>query len=285
MSEKIYEMVTDKICELLEKGEIPWHKPWKGSGKEPQNMVSKKPYRGINSFILSCLGSTPYWLSYKQCQEKGGNVRKGERGTPVIFWKWLEVDDKESGEKKRIPLLRYYTVFNASQCDGITIPDPEDDKQIDFEPLEHCEKVVESMPKRPTIRHDEQRAFYRPSTDHVNMPRPDTFSKEEFYYNVLFHELGHSTGHESRLGRKQAGEWSRFGDNAYSQEELVAEMTAAFLSAHCAIEMQTIENSAAYIKSWLKVLRNNKKLLISAAGQAQKASDFILGKTFEEAPA
>ena len=284
-----YQIMTDRICGLLEKGEIPWRRPWKqNGGLMPRNLKSGKEYRGINVFYLACAGfSSPYWLSYKQAEDFKLQVRKGEHGFPVVFWKWLNVKDGKTGQDKRIPLLRYYTVFNVEQCDGIDnlpaskIP-ARHDVPLAFAPIERCETVVAGYQNPPTVRTGESRAYYRPSMDLVNMPPRETFESVEAYYSVLFHELGHSTGHESRLKRDGITDPAMFGSHEYSKEELVAEMTAAFLSGHCAIDGATVENSAAYIQGWLKRLRNDKSLLVSAAAQAQRAADLILGKRFDD---
>jgi antirestriction protein ArdC len=281
MGNKVYEIITEKIIEKLEKGEVPWHQPWIGG--YPKNLISKKEYRGINVFLLGCQKySSPYWVSYKQAQELGGNVRKGEHGTRVVFWKQLNVKDKDTEEEKMIPLLRYYTVFNLDQCEGIDEKRiPQTDIRQNFQPIDACERVVNGMQKRPDIRFEELRAYYHPGGDFVNMPKKETFDKEEFFYAVLFHELGHSTGHEKRLHRKAQGDWSPFGSESYSKEELVAEMTAAFLCGTCQIENTTIDNSAAYIKSWLKKLKDDPKMVVLAGAQAQRASDYILGVTYD----
>lgn len=275
----VYEIVTDRIIELLEKGVVPWHKPWtEGSNQMPLNLVSKKAYRGLNVWLLSCSGySSPYWVSYKQAQELGGSVRKSEKSTMVVYWKMLETEDKATKEKKTIPMLRYYNVFNVSQCDGINVPDTETQIKNDFNPIEEAEKIVSNMPNRPTLTHSEQRAWYRRDTDVVNMPQKETFTGEAEYYSTLFHELVHATGHESRLGRFQNQVSNRFGDSNYAKEELVAEMGASYLCGMAGIVDRTIDNSAAYIANWLKALKNDKKLVVSAAGKAHSAADFILG--------
>jgi antirestriction protein ArdC len=281
---KVEEIITARIMEKLEQGTVPWHKPWAG-GEYPKNLITKREYRGVNVFILSAMGhGSPFWLSFKQAQELGGCVRKGEKGCPVVFWKWLNKKDENGAiTEDKFPMLRYYTVFNVNQIDGI------DEKKIpalvqkynELEKIEQCEAVVMAMPKRPEISHKEQRAYYMPSRDFVNMPKMESFDGSEEYYSTLFHELTHSTGHESRLNRKGVdcpdGSWSSFGSTPYAKEELVAEMGAAFLCGHCQIENKTIDNSAAYIKSWLKKLKDDSKMVIMAAAQAQKASDFILG--------
>lgn len=274
----VYQIVTDRIIDLLEQGVVPWHKPWAG-GRDaaPANLVSKKPYRGLNVWLLGSMGySSPYWVSFKQCQELGGQVRKGEKSTLVVYWKMLETIDKDTKEKKVIPMLRYYNVFNVTQCDNLKYPEIEDVKVNDFNAIAEAEKIVANMQKSPVITHNEQRAYYRRDTDLVNMPVKESFGKEEEYYNTLFHELTHATGHESRLGRFQ-DKVNRFGDTSYAKEELIAEMGASYLCAVAGIIDRTIDNSAAYISNWLTKLKNDKKLVVSAAGKAHAACDFILG--------
>jgi len=285
MSNKVYEIITAKILEELEKGEIPWHRPWTGGGY-PKNLVTKKEYRGINVFLLACQKySSPYWLSYKQAQDLGGTVKKGEQSTMVVFWKQIAMEDKNNqGEtvKKTIPFLRYYRVFNIEQCEGIDEKKiPQTEIRQDFQPIKECENVLNGMPKKPEIKFEESRAYYHTMNDFVNMPKKESFEKEEFFYSVLFHELGHSTGHKSRLDRATITEATHFGTENYSKEELVAEMTASFLCGYCQIENQTISNSTAYIQSWLKKLRDDVKMVVLAAAQAQKASDFILDRKFD----
>ena len=274
----VYQIVTDRIIDLLEDGVVPWHKPWAGGSNQlPMNLVSKKAYRGLNVWLLSCFGyASPYWVSYKQATELGGQVRKGEKSTLVVYWKMFETIDKDTKEKKVIPMLRYYNVFNVSQCDGINVPDTETQPTIDFNPIEEAEKIVANMTKVPRITHIEQQAYYNRSSDHVNMPQKETFKGEAEYYSTLFHELTHSTGHESRLGRFQ-NQVSKFGDSNYAKEELIAEMGASYLCAMAGIVDRTIDNSAAYIANWLTKLRNDKKLVVSAAGKAHAACDYILG--------
>jgi len=286
MSNQVYSLITDRIINMLEAGTVPWHKPWNGS---QQNLVSKKDYRGINPLLLSSMHfSSPYWLSYKQAQSLGGQVKKGEHGTPVVFWKMLNKSDSITDDKtgdtlinpKFIPMLRYYTVFNVDQCEGIPIEKIPKLEQIEFSPISQCEKIVSNMPKRPVIKHNEPRAYYSPMSDFVNMPKQTLFESNKEYYSTLFHELTHSTGHSSRLDRKGVTNLCRFGSTNYSKEELVAEMGACFLCGHTGIENKTINNSASYIKSWLSHLRNDNKLVIHAAAAAQKAADFILNKKF-----
>ncbi|TKJ41199.1 hypothetical protein CEE37_05915 [candidate division LCP-89 bacterium B3_LCP] len=279
-----YQVITDRICELLEKGEIPWQRPWNSGNDFPKNLASKKEYRGINPFMLASMRYTsPYWLTFKQAKDLGGGIKAGEKGTPVVFWKWIEREDESTGEVNKIPFLRYYTVFNLTQTVGI----PEDkipaldEETREFNPIEEAEKIVANMQRRPEIQNIESRAYYRPSQDLVNMPKKELFKSDEEYYSTLFHELTHSTGHENRLNRKGIGELQGFGSHSYSKEELCAEFGSAFLCGESGIVERVIENSAGYIQGWLKRLRSDKKFLVQAASQGQKAADFILNKNRE----
>ncbi len=274
----VYQIVTNRVIEMLEAGTVPWHKPWAAGAEQPINLISKKAYRGVNVWLLASSGfSSPYWVSYKQAQELGGNVKKGESSTLVVFWKRLIVDDKENaGQKKAIPMLRYYRVFNVEQCEGFEYPEPEP-RTAQFNPINECEKIVNAMQKRPVIESKNQRASYSRRDDVVNMPDKQSFDSEPEFYSTLFHELTHATGHESRLGRLQDSV-SGFGSSSYAKEELIA----AYLSAIAGIVNTTIDNSAAYIASWLERLKNDKKLVVNAAAAAQKSSDYILNISFEK---
>lgn len=278
----VYEIINQRIIELLEKGTIPWRKPWNAEANMPKNLKSKKEYRGINIFLLNSMPyGSPYWLSFKQVKEKGGHIRKGEKSTPVIFWKWLDrkngEDSEEADGNGKIPMLRYYSVFNVEQCEGFKIPEPEDVQKV-FNPIEKADEVIQTMPLLPDIRHGGNKASYRPSSDTVTLPPKHTFKSPEEYYSTCFHELTHATGHIKRLGRKSILETSYFGSHEYSKEELVAEMGAAFLCGYSSIEQRTLGNSAAYIQGWLKVLKDDRRLLVHAAAQAQKAADYILDR-------
>jgi len=292
MSQKIYDLITDRIIDLLEKGVIPWRKPWDAASGAPRNLVSGKAYRGINAILLASLGFSSSWFAtFHQIKALGGSVKKGMHGIPVVFWKFLEAatepggDDDQSDRRERVPLLRYYTVFNLDQTEGIPAGKIPALETCPFEPLTECERIVAEMPMRPEIRHTtENRAYYRPSADLVNMPLRESFHSAADYYNSLFHELTHSTGHASRLARKSLETWAPFGTADYSREELVAEMGAGFLCAHASLESSTLENTAAYIQSWLQVLKDDRRAVIVAAGQAQRAADYILGNPSEDEP-
>jgi antirestriction protein ArdC len=287
MSATIYQIVTDRITALLEKGVIPWQMPWTSNQQPPQNLISRKPYRGINTLLLHSMGhASPFWLTFRQAQGLGGHVKQGEKGTPVIFWHWSDVENKATGETERIPFLRYYSLFNVAQCEGIETPTTSEPVR-EHSAVEAAEQIVAGMSKRPEIQHGLNRAFYSPVKDTVGMPQPEQFKSPEHYYSVLFHELTHSTGHECRLNRKGVsrteGKFAAFGSDKYAQEELVAEMGAAFLCGQAGIAERTVDNSAAYIASWLQRLKSDPKLVVQAAGQAQKASDWILGRNEETA--
>jgi len=271
-----YEVVTESIIKQLESGVAPWRKSWRT--EMPANLASKKEYRGINVFLLASLGyGSRYWLTYRQAQTLGGSVRKGEHGSKVVFWKIDEYrkEDKETGEteNRKSILLRYYTVFNLEQCDGIKSPEP----ALAVHPIEQCESIVRSMPTPPKLVQEAQ-ACYRPSADTVGIPARSAFTSAEEYYSTFFHELTHSTGHPSRLSREGIMEHHPFGSEDYSKEELVAEMGAAMLCGVAGIESRTLDNSAAYLHHWISRLKSDSRLVVSAASQAQKAADYILAK-------
>jgi len=270
----VYSIVTEQILKQLESGVVPWHKPW--STQIPMNLVSGRQYRGINVFLLSSSGhGSPYFLTYKQATERGGHVRKGEHGTKIVFWKIgtreTEDADGDTIERKSI-LLRYYTVFNVEQCEGIATPDA----MRTVNPIEECDRIVRQMPNAPAMEQD-GRAWYRPTTDTVGMPSRNAFNSAEEYYSTLFHELTHSTGHTKRVGRDGIEKLNTFGSESYSKEELIAEMGAAMLCGVAGIERKTLANSASYLKSWIDVLKSDARMVVSAASQAQKAADYIQG--------
>lgn len=289
-AETIYQEVTDRIIAALESGQTPpWRKPWTARveyGGYHRNLASKKPYRGVNTFILDIEAmlhgyTSPYWVTFKQAIDKGGCVRKGEHGVKVVFFKRLVITEEVDGveKKKAIPLLREYTVFNIDQCDGIEIPGkPEETEEETFTPIEKCEKIIAEMPNAPRIQHRESRAYYSPAVDFINLPTPESFDSPEAYYATDFHERAHATGHQSRLNRREIVEFIKFGDEPYSKEELTAEMASAMLCAVVGIDVQPLqENTAAYIKNWLGKLQDDPKFVVQAAARAQRAADYILG--------
>jgi antirestriction protein ArdC len=230
---------------------------------------------------------SPFWCTYKQALALGGHVKKGERGTPIVFWRWISEQKQADGTVEKlerpIPHVRYYTVFNIEQCEGLTVPVAADAPK-GFDPIAAAEQLVAGMPQRPQMVEGGDVAAYAPARDTVMMPARDRFYGAAGYYGTLFHELTHSTAHESRLSRKASlKEWTPFGSPAYSQEELVAEMGASFLLANCdLVSEQTIEHSAAYLQNWLKALKADPAMLLFAGAQAQKAADFISGAAAAE---
>jgi antirestriction protein ArdC len=281
----VYDQITERIIALLQKGDIPWRKPWKVTTGLPRNFVTKRHYRGVNVLLLHAMHyESPFWLTFHQAQQLGGSVRKGERACPVVFGKRVKEKDEQTGEETAYTVLRLYNVFNTAQCDGLkNIPAPVVESPLSA-PAKP-EEIIAFMPQRPEIKQGMRKAFYSPGPDIVAMPDRARFETEAGYYATLFHELIHSTGHPLRLDRPTLMESQGFGSDPYCREELIAEMGAAFLCGQAGIAESTVENSAAYVQNWLQALQNDHKLIVQAAAQAQKAADFILGTKFEEAPA
>jgi antirestriction protein ArdC len=276
MNANIYEQINQRIITLLTQGTVPWQKPWKARTGLPRNLVSQKPYRGINVFLLLAMSyESPFWLTFRQALQLGGTVRKGEKSCPVVFWKQTTFEGKESDEPQKKRLLRFFHVFNVAQCDGLKTGTELVEQP--FNGILKPNEIVAHMPHRPEIKHGMSRAFYSPVEDCVGLPVRERFERTESYYATLFHELVHATGHESRLNRVTLTEKAGFGSNPYCKEELIAEMGAAFLCGQAEIAERTIDNSVAYLKGWLEQLRSDKTLIVQAAAQAQKAADFILG--------
>lgn len=276
----VYEMVTERIIAELEKGVIPWEKPWTGVRSGAYNRVSKRPYSLLNQMLLKHTGE---YATYKQWQDLGGQVKKGEKSEIVVFWKIFETEEtnKDTGEKetKKIPLLRYYNVFHISQVEGVEPLKPEQ-LNDEVEPIEEADKIITDYITREHIEFTECRsneAYYSPSSDRVVVPMKGQYKVINEYYSTTFHELTHSTGHKNRLNRLETGAVAAFGSETYSKEELVAEIGSASLMNLLGIEtVKTFRNSAAYIQSWLQVLRNDNKFIVSASSKAEKAVNYIL---------
>jgi antirestriction protein ArdC len=283
MNIQSYERITERIVALLEQGTVPWHKPWTVKTGLPRNLISKKPYRGINAFLLMAMSyESPHWLTFRQAIQLGGNVKKGEKSCPVVFWKRMKNEDEESEEPRKAPLLRLYHVFNVAQCEGLKESSAvENGSFTSAKPTE----IVAKMPQLPIVKHGMSQAFYSPREDCVGMPERERFDGEASYFATLFHELVHATGSEKRLNRASIAERNGFGSDPYCKEELIAELGSAFLCGYADIVDRTIDNSAAYLEGWLKQFQNDRTLIVSAAAQAQKAADFILGRTFAEGEA
>lgn len=271
----IYAEITSRIISQMENGMIPWRKPWTSGGYAVSYATGKR-YSLLNQMLLNKPGE---YLTFNECRKAGGYVRKGEKAHMIVFWKFLEQEDEETGEIKQIPFLRYYNVFHISQCEGL--------KPKYAEPLpqtasadEAAESLICAYLQSSGVKlncEEGDRAFYQPSTDTVVLPLLAQFKETAEYYSTTFHELVHSTGHKSRLNRLEKTAF--FGSAAYSKEELIAEIGASALINHIGLETtKSFRNNAAYIQSWLKVLRNDPKFIVSAAGKAEKAVSLILGE-------
>jgi len=276
-----YQEITDKICSRLEAGKIPWKKPWHGEADCPTSIASGKPYKGINRIVLMCNFEyeSPFYLTYNEAQRRGGYVRCGERGHIIYFWKWITVKDDRAGKEKSIPFIKIDYVYNLEQTENVIFNHPKVNHNS-FVPIKHAQEIVSNWKDGPTISHHGDTAFYTQHLDQVTVPKPENFDTGEFYYQSVFHELTHSTGHSKRLNRfvsdKSLGS---YGSEDYSREELVAELGAAFLCSECMIDNSILEeNSVAYIQSWLKAFRDDPKMIAWAATRAQKSTSYILGE-------
>jgi antirestriction protein ArdC len=286
----IAEMVTAMIIAKLEEGVIPWKKPWK-NGVLPQNFLTKKTYRGINLLILHSFGhELSYYLTFKQVQSLGGKVRRGATSIPITYWNYY-YKLKESGRRildieamqidpalvVKTAFLKYYRVFNVGDCDELDLSGLENNNLGNKPKIDLCEEIVGTMPDPPKISNSGSEAYYSPLTDEVCIPAISKFHSSEAYYNVLFHELIHSTGHYSRLNREGVSANQGFGSEVYSKEELIAEIGAGILSGYAGIsDEKLLSNSAAYIQAWMEKLSSDKNLIFEASGKAQKAVDYIL---------
>ncbi len=280
-----WQEVTDRIVAALETGMPPWRKPWDSGAAAPTgpvNGVTGHQYRGINVLLLGSHplafeSGDPRWCSYKQAQEQGWQVRRGERASTVFFFKRVEVADDntktdDTGNTKTVPMLRSYPVFHASQMDGVPAYAPPTPEEAPWRRPEAVDVILRNS--GVAIRVGGDRAFYSPSTDHIQLPPDAAFSSREAWAATALHELGHATGHPSRLNRDLR---NRFGSAAYAQEELRAELASAFLSAELGIPA-ALENHASYIDSWLKALKEDKREIFRAAADAQRAADWCLDR-------
>jgi len=291
MKKDINQIITNQFIEAIETakengGKLPWEKGWNIGGQRPLRS-NGKPYRGINSLVLSLQAKThPVWLTFNQAKADGGMVRKGEKGTAVSFFKFIDAKQKD-GTKKRVPLLRYYTVFNIDQidfADGLpakyekhsynpTEFDATDD--ANYEKAEEMLRGMLAMEGAPICEIGSE-AFYVPSTHSITLPPMDSFLTRACYYSVAFHEFAHST--HKALGRELG---SRFGSDKYAKEELVAELAASFLCSEAGIFDHTRENSSGYLDGWLNKFKGDPKLLVQAGGLAQKVFDYLTGNQWE----
>jgi len=271
MSHAIYEAVTNRIIAQLEKGAIPWIKPWNVDSSADKNFISQKPYSGINTLITGMAGfNSPAWASYKQWQEKGVQVNKGEKSTEIVFFKKVTKESTNAtngeNESSTFSVLKTYHVFNAEQTDIKILPNitPE----IEFNPIPAIKAKIEQT--GAIINHGGNAAFYSPAKDFIQLPNPSAFHSPEHYYATAFHELTHWTSAKHRLDRVLG---AKYGNPEYAFEELVAEIGAAFLCAEYKIEGDL--RHEGYIQNWLKACRSDSKAIFKAAALAQKAADFI----------
>lgn len=274
MKTDAYQEITDRIIEALETGAAPWLKRWSDRPAAtlglPHNASSMTSYNGVNVLLLWIEAdkrgyNADGWMTYKQAQAKGAQVRKGEKGTRICFFKPLNVTDKDTGEEKKVPMLRTFTVFNIEQIDGLEYEAPDAANTDISDILELAQAIGAS------VQHGGNKAFFMPSRDMIQMPTIEQFHGEHHYHATLAHELTHWTGHKSRLNRDLTG---RFGDESYAMEELVAELGAAFICAQYGIDNEDLRH-AGYIESWLKVLKNDKRAVFTASSKARQAVEWV----------
>jgi antirestriction protein ArdC len=277
------EIVTDAILKALEEGTVPWNKPWISTGGKALSMSTKKPYRGFNSlalYVSSLDGgfTSPWWGTYKKINKLGGKVIQGQHPTPVSFYKFFKKVNDEGEEETRV-MHRYYNVFNQQQAEGLDEVFPiAEAEEFEFTPIERAEALVEGYTNKPEVDYGGDRAFYMPTRDRIGMPEQKQFTSPEEFYSVLFHEFTHSTGHKDRLNRDLSGMQS---SHKYSYEELVAEMGAAFMCYEAGIE-NTLDNSASYLASWSRALKDKPVWIVRAGNKAQQAFDYMLGKSYDD---
>ncbi|MEJ1355723.1 MAG: zincin-like metallopeptidase domain-containing protein [Candidatus Sedimenticola sp. (ex Thyasira tokunagai)] len=277
MAKNVYQEVTARIIEELENGTVPWVKPWNSASASglPFNFSSGKHYNGINIPLLWMEQNrqgylSDSWMTFKQAKEKGGCVRKGEHGTRIIFWRFLEKRDAETDEAYQVPMARIYTVFNLDQIDGIARPDEAKPLPTVISTNATADQFICNTGAE--IRYGGDRAYCSRQTGHVQLPYIDAFLDTHHFYATALHELTHWSGHKGRLDRSFG---KRFGDQAYAAEELVAEMGSAFLCAQVGVKGQL--QHASYIENWIKLLKKDDRAIITAASKAQKAADFLWG--------
>ena len=278
MKTDIFETITNNMIEAMESATGDFKMPWGANPTIPTNLQSKKNYRGVNVLQLWISGAiqgftSPYWMTFNQGKELGGMVRKGQKATPIVFWKMVKIKDDKTGEDKTLPMARSYYVFNAEQFDGIEIPEPQ---KFENETIDEIEELISL--NNIDIQHGGESAAYNFAKDQILMPNLERFHSTEGYYETLLHEMTHWTGHASRCDRKLCGQ---FGSEDYAYEELVAELGSAFLCANFGITNNL--QHPEYLKSWIAVLKNDKSALRKAAQHAQLAFDYVVGTEFEAA--
>lgn len=291
----IYAEVTDRIIKELESGIIPWNRPWTGVAVGAIRRSNGKPYSLINQLLLNKPGE---YLTFAQCKREGGRIKKGAKSRMVVFWKVIhkektnangEIIRDENGMPvdKPIPMLRYYSVFHIDDCEGIEPKYTDGNLPVTASPADEAEKIIADYASRAALKieHGKQNeAYYSPGRHLVSLPLVEQFEDTAEYYSTTFHELTHSTGHKSLLNRfVETDGIAAFGSESYSKEELIAEIGACGILHQLGMETKkSFRNNAAYIQSWLKALKNDKKLIISAASRADKAIRLILGLNDED---
>lgn len=311
---KIYDMITNMILKVMkEEKQLPWQKPWSIDSIYATNLKTKTVYKGANLFLLNLIapmffGKTgPYWLTYKQAKQMGGNVKEGAEGFPVIYYNIYYVvqkperktiteeqynamtkAQKEESRATSLYTINYYTVFAQEDIEGIEFP-VHGKRRENAKPIETAQRIIDNMPQRPEIIHHKiGRAFYSPSDDHIKVPEIGYFKQDQEYYSTLFHELIHSTGHKSRLDRFTVNKADAEGKDDYAYEELIAEMGASYLNAEAGTLYFTLKNSASYLKGWQKdledIMKSDNKFFLKASAKAAQAADFILNNK-QSAPA
>ena len=291
MAFDIYSEITDRIIHELEQGIIPWNKPWTGTRDGAISRATGKPYSLLNQMLL---GKPGEYLTFKQAQELGGHVKKGAKSKMVVFWKFIQKEKTDKDGKPirdanglpvsdNIPFLRYYNVFHIDDVEGVEPKWKDEPLNDEIKPDEAAQNVLDDYLNREGIKlvsEKGNRAYYSPMIDEIHLPLIEQFSKIAEYYSTAFHEVTHSTGHPKRLNRIDMGIGSAmFGSEEYSKEELVAEIGAASILHELGMETDSsFKNSAAYVQSWIKALKNDKRMIVSAAGKAEKAMNMILNR-------
>lgn len=310
------ETVTDRLISLIESsGYLPWEKPWPSGGR-PRNLVSKRPYRGVNLAMLTMAGAaytSPFWLTYAQASQLKGRIKAGSKATPAIFWKFPTAEeralarrvkaaapDADEAQAKRVddpkahPFARTFWLFHVTQTEGLQVPDAPDAQlptparinsieAPSFSVFERLDAVIAAMPDAPKIVEGGFQAAYRPSVDTIYIEARAKFRSPESFASTLLHELAHATSAKHRLHREIAEGFSHFGDERYSREELCAELTSAWILAELGIATEREEEQAAgYLQSWLSRLKGDRQLLLVASGQASRAADYIMGRVADE---
>jgi len=280
----VYEYVTSRMIERLDKGEVPWVNTRAKPLLCARSYTTGKQYKGVNAFLLTMAnGASPFWATFNTVKQAGGTVKKGSKSSIAVFWKIMESKevDSASGQKKHYPVLRYYNVFSLDDVEGVECPLLDETNIAD--PVAAAEAIIAGYTNKPAINFGQSgRAFYSPAEDRVVMPQRSHFTSAAAYYRTYFHEISHSVGAKSRMDRWSEFETHSFGQDERGLEELTAELAAAMLLAHAGLYEDMEEKSASYLSNWKQALQADSKLIVHAAGAAQKTVDFILSNQTEQ---